>query len=339
MTTGAGVFVPARSELLAGSHRGPADLGPLSPYLADSAVTDLLVNGASGLWLDRGAGLTRDRSFPLRSERDVRELAVSLVARGGRHIDEASPCVDVRLGTLRVHVALPPVSVSGTLISVRVPATRAWRLSDLRSKGMFSAAEQDLLVEAVSRRENLLITGAAGSGKTSLLAALLAEAPVSQRIITVEDVAELRIDHPHVVGMEARQANIDGAGMIGLDRLVREALRMRPDRLVVGECRGAEVRDLLGALSTGQDGGAGTLHANSLSAVPARLEALASLAGMSVTAIARQAVSAFDLVLHLDRSDGHRTLDSIGRLVLSSRGRLRVEPVRGPDSLPTAPAK
>ena len=183
------------------------------------------------------------------------------------------------------------------------------------------------------RRENLLITGAAGAGKTTLLAALLAAAPPGERIVTIEDVAELRIDHPHHVRLEARQANLEGAGAIGLARLVREALRMRPDRLVVGECRGEEVRELLTALNTGHDGGAGTVHANSLDDVPARLEALGALAGLGDQALARQVVSAIGLVLHVARgADGIRRLAGVGRPVLDASGDSRSRSRRGADA-------
>ncbi|PJJ55439.1 type II/IV secretion system protein [Compostimonas suwonensis] len=162
--------------------------------------------------------------------------------------------------------------------------------------------------------------------KTTLLAALLAEASPDERIVTLEDVAELRIDHPHVVSLESRQANLEGSGRLGLERLVREALRMRPDRLVLGECRGAEIRELLAALNTGHDGGAGTLHANSLKDVPARIEALGALAGMNAEAIARQTVSAIGLVLHIERRDGVRRLEHMGRFALDARDRLMVVP-------------
>jgi len=174
------------------------------------------------------------------------------------------------------------------------------------------------------------VTGAAGSGKTTLLAALLGEAPPGERIVVIEDVAELRIDHPHVVALESRQPNLEGAGGVGLDALLREALRMRPDRLVLGECRGGELRELLAALNTGHDGGAGTLHANSLSDVPARLEALGALAGMSPVAVARQAVSAIGLVLHLERRGSERRLAQLGRFELDARGLLVAVPVAVP---------
>jgi pilus assembly protein CpaF len=192
----------------------------------------------------------------------------------------------------------------------------------------------------VRRRTNLLITGAGGSGKTTLLGALLARADPRERIVLVEDVAELRVRHPHVVSLEARQANIEGAGELPLPRLVREALRMRPDRLVVGECRGSEIRELLGALNTGHDGGAGTLHANGVADVPARLEALGALAGMDAVTTARQAVSAIGLVVHLARTPEGRRVQAAGRLATGDGGRLRVLPVRWvpPDARGDRPA-
>jgi pilus assembly protein CpaF len=307
-------------------------LGPLAGYAANPDTTDLFVNGESGLWVDAGRGLAVAPDWQL-GEADVRELAVRLIALGGRHIDEASPCVDVRLADgIRVHAVLPPVSSTGTLLSIRLPHAADRSLGALTEAGLFgvgeaSAARVNRLRAAVRGRQNLLITGAAGSGKTTLLAALLGEAPADERIVAIEDVAELRIRHPHVVALEARQANLEGAGRIGLEALLREALRMRPDRLVLGECRGAEIRELLAALNTGHDGGAGTLHANSLDDVPARLEALGALAGMSAAAVARQTVSAIGLVLHLERTDGVRRLDAVGRFTLNSRDRLAIEAV------------
>ena len=166
---------------------------------------------------------------------------------------------------------------------MRVPRAAGFPLAALARAGMVDAAQEAMLREAVAARRNLLVTGAGGTGKTTLLAALLGEAPHRERIVVIEDVAELTVAHPHVVSLEARQANLEGAGRVGLDALLREALRMRPDRLVVGECRGAELRELLAALNTGHDGGAGTLHANSLADVPARLEALGATAGLSPT--------------------------------------------------------
>jgi pilus assembly protein CpaF len=256
---------------------------------------------------------------------EARDLAARLIAAGDRHVDESSPAVDVRLGDgVRVHAVLPPISPGGAVLSIRLPRTRPFSLDELDAAGFFGAVGASAIRDLVARRVNLLVTGAGGSGKTTLLGALLAAAAPSERIVIVEDVAELRVAHPHVVALEARQANLDGAGAIGLDRLVRESLRMRPDRLVVGECRGPELRELLAALNTGHDGGAGTLHANSLADVPARLEALGALAGMGMDAVARQAVSAIGAVLHVERVAGERRLAAVGRLELDADGRLAV---------------
>lgn len=304
---------------------GGGEFGALSALVADPRTTDVFVNGAGGVWVDRGVGLERVPAIVM-AEDEVRALAVRLLSLGGRHVDEASPTVDARLHDgIRVHAVLPPISPSGTLLSIRLPRLQRLTLDDLASAGFFSAIPRSRVDDLVARRANLLVTGAGGSGKTTFLAAMLGAAAVTERIVTIEDVAELRVDHPHVVGLESRQANLEGAGEIGLARLVREALRMRPDRLVLGECRGAEIRDLLAALNTGHDGGAGTLHANSLGDVPARLEALGALAGMSDVAVARQSVSAIGAVLHLARApDGCRVLAQLGRFALDPQGRLGV---------------
>lgn len=304
-----------------------AAFGPLAEFVADETVTDIFVNGAAGLFVDRGAGAERVASWRA-AEREVRDLAVALIGQGGRHVDDQAPCVDVRLGSgVRVHVVLAPVATEGTAISIRVPRVRAADLDGLAGLGCFDARRQQWLETQVRARANLLITGGTGTGKTTLLAALLAHVPGSERIITIEDVAELRVRHPHHVALEARQQNLEGAGGVALSRLVRESLRMRPDRLVVGECRGEEVRDLLTALNTGHDGGAGTLHASSLADVPARMEALGALAGMDAVALARQTVSAFTYVVHLERgTDGVRRIARVGRFALAA-DRLTIEEV------------
>ncbi len=304
-------------------------LAPLATYLDDPEVTDVFVNGATGLYVDRGAGAIAAPEWRA-TEEEVRDLAVALIGLGGRHIDDATPCVDVRLdGGIRVHAVLPPIAPEGTAISIRVPRTSDATLDDLHRTGMFGATMRRRLGEAIADRANLLISGAAGAGKTTLLAALLGEAPAHERIVTIEDVAELRIAHPHHVRLEARQPNIEGSGGVGLARLVREALRMRPDRLVVGECRGDEVRELLSALNTGHDGGAGTIHANGLHDVPARMEALGALAGLDDRALARQAASAIGLVLHVERdARGSRSVAAVGRPVMDAAGRLGIEEVR-----------
>lgn len=291
-----------------------ADFGPLTALVADPRVTDVFVNGPGVAWVDRGAGV--EPTAVRLDEAEARALAVRLVAAGGRHVDEANPSGDARLADgIRVHAVLPPVSRSGTLLSIRLPSQRPPNLDDLERAGFFGGAALATVTALVAARVNLLITGASGSGKTTLLGALLARADPRERIVTIEDVGELRIRHPHVVGLEARQSNLEGAGGVDLARLVREALRMRPDRLVVGEVRGAEVRELLAALNTGHDGGAGTLHANSIGDVPARLEALGALAGLDARAVARQAASAFGAILHLERHPVRR-LAQLGALAL-----------------------
>jgi pilus assembly protein CpaF len=326
----AGGRIAARRAQPPRKPRHPA-LDSLSMYLDDPDVTDVFVNGASGLFVDRGRGAVMAPEWRA-TEEDVRELAVALIGLGDRHIDDATPCVDVRLeGGLRVHAVLPPVAAEGTAISIRVPRLSHVSLAGLEERGMFGGEARQRLERAVRDRENLLITGAAGAGKTTLLSALLAAAPPGERIVTIEDVAELRIDHPHHLRLEARQANLEGAGEIALARLVREALRMRPDRLVLGECRGEEVRELLSALNTGHDGGAGTLHANSLDDVPTRLEALGALAGLGDRALARQVLSGIGLVLHVERGpDGVRRLADAGRPVLNASGRLEIESAAWP---------
>lgn len=309
-------------------RRDGVDLGALGPLASDPRVTDIFVNGAQHVWVDRGDGLAR-HPHRLFDETELRELAVRLMSAGGRHIDEATPCVDARLGNgIRVHAVLPPVSPGGTLLSIRLPHVRPFSLRELEGAGFFSAVPLAPIEELVARRQNLLISGAGGSGKTTLLSALLGAAASSERIIAIEDVAELRVQHPHFLALEARQANLEGAGGIGLAQLLREALRMRPDRLVLGECRGSEIRELLGALNTGHDGGAGTLHANSLADVPARLEALGALAGLTPAAVARQAVSAIGTVLHLERVDGVRRLAQVGTFRVDDRDRLVIVDAR-----------
>lgn len=317
---------PAGGTASASSVLDPA-FAALAPHIADD-VTDVFVNGADSLFVDRGTGAEPVAGWRA-TEREVRDLAVSLVGLGGRHLDDQAPCVDVRLGSgIRVHAVLSPISTTGTALSIRIPRISAADLDALAARGAFDSRQQSWLHRLVAERANILITGGTGTGKTTLLSALLTAVPSDERIVTIEDVAELRPRHPHHVALEARQANLEGAGGISLARLVRESLRMRPDRLIVGECRGEEVRELLTALNTGHDGGAGTLHASGLHDVPARLEALGALAGMDASALARQAVSAFTTVLHLDRApDGTRRIARAGRFVMAG-DRLGIEEVR-----------
>ncbi len=299
----------------------------LGPIVADPAVTDVFVDPSGDYWFDRGDGSERVIGSPRLSARESLALATELVGAGGRHVDMVTPYADVSLGAgVRVHAVLPPVAQGGAVISIRLPRRERFSVADLADLGFFRVIGLTALRAAVTARTNILITGASGSGKTTLLAALLALADPRERIVILEDVAELRVDHPQVTVLQSRQPNLEGAGRVGLETLVREAMRMRPDRLVVGECRGAELRELLTALNTGHNGGAGTLHANSLADVPARLEALGALAGMSERALTRQAISAIGLVVHCGRIDGRRAVLQCGRL-LAHGSRLRIEEI------------
>lgn len=301
--------------------------GPLQPLLDDVAVTDVLVNGPGPVWVDSGRGL-RPVDVGLRGEEQVRSLATRLALQGGRRLDDACPAVDARLpcGT-RLHAVIPPVSPNGTLISLRVPRRRAFTLAELVDGGTVPAAWTDLLERIVRQRLAFLVSGGTGTGKTTVLSTLLSLADPSERVLIVEDAAELRPALPHVVRLEARHANSEGAGEVTQADLVRHALRMRPDRVVVGECRGAEVRDLLSALNTGHEGGCGTVHANTAMDVPARLEALAALAGMTSRELSAQAASALDLVIHLRRHAQRRWISEIGWFHRRSNGELAVVPV------------
>jgi pilus assembly protein CpaF len=288
--------------------------GPLAPLLADPLITDVLVNGTQ-VWVDRGAGLHR-APVDVGGGEDVRRLAQRLAAACGRRLDEGQPYADARLpdGT-RLHAVLPPVATTGPYLSLRTFRQRPFNLDDLVRHGTVPAQVAALLTAIVAARLAYLVTGGTGSGKTTLLGTLLGLVPPTERIVLVEDAAELRPVHPHVVALQARTSNVEGAGAIGLTDLVRQALRMRPDRLIVGECRGAEIVDLLGALNTGHDGGAGTLHANAPADVPARLEALGMLGGLPRAALHAQILAALQVVVHVRRSDRGRLLESISVLL------------------------
>ncbi|HMG32252.1 MAG TPA: TadA family conjugal transfer-associated ATPase [Jiangellaceae bacterium] len=307
--------------------------GPLDALLREPGVTDVLVNAPDDIWVDRGNGLERS-AIRLRDEAAVRELAQRLAASAGRRLDDAVPFVDARLhGGVRLHAVLPPVSPAGTVVSFRVPAARTFGLDDLVACGSVPVAMAPTLVAVVRYRLAFLVTGGTGSGKTSVLGALLGLADPHDRLVLVEDSGELRPAHPHVVRLEARPPNVDGAGRVGLDDLVRHALRMRPDRLVVGEVRGAEVVDLLAALNTGHDGGCGTLHANSAADVPARLEALGVAAGLRRDAVHAQAAAALDLVVHLVRDgSGRRRVAGLDLLSCTAAGRLVTVPALRADA-------
>ncbi len=287
-------------------RRDTLGAGPLEPLLALPEVTDVLVNGPGAVYVDTATGLQRTEvTFP--DDAAVRRLAQRLAASAGRRLDDASPFVDVRLADgVRFHAVLAPLSRPGTCLSLRIPPRRAFPLDELVHRGTLSRQAADLLDDLMAAEVGLLISGGTGSGKTTLLATLLGRLRPDRRLVIVEDSHELRPDHPHVVSLEARQSNIEGIGEIGMRALVREALRMRPDRLVVGEVRGPEVVDLLAALNTGHGGGSGTVHANAAADVPVRLEALGVAAGLPRPALHAQLDAALDVVVHIERGADHR---------------------------------
>ncbi|GAA2791619.1 TadA family conjugal transfer-associated ATPase [Saccharopolyspora taberi] len=290
--------------------------GVLEPLLRDPAVTDVLVTAPDEVWVDRGDGLRRaPEEFP--DEDAVRRLAQRLALATGRRLDDAQPWVDAWLpravGAVRLHAVLPPVS-EGTCLSLRVLRPAVHDIDALRRKGAFDEPTAALLRSIVAARLAFLVVGGAGVGKTTMLAAMLGEVPSTERIVCVEEAGELHPAHPHVVRLLTRPPNVEGVGEIQVRDLVRQALRMRPDRLVVGEVRGAEVCELLAALNTGHDGGGGTLHANSPQEVPARMEALAALGGLPRAALHSQLAAAVQVVLHVQRTPGARRLAAIGVL-------------------------
>ena len=303
-------------------RRDVVGAGPLEHLLRAHGVTDVLVNGPDAVYVDRGDGLELTE-VRFADDAAVRRLAQRLAAGAGRRLDDASPYVDLRLADgSRFHAVLAPLARPGTTISLRVPRRRAFTLAELEQAGSLPSEGVRLLRLVVDRRLAFLVSGGTGSGKTTLLDALLSAVDPADRLVLVEDTTELRPDHPHVVGLESRPANVEGVGSVELRTLVRQALRMRPDRLVVGEVRGAEVVDLLAALNTGHEGGCGTLHANSAEDVPARLEGLALAAGMPMAAVHSQMSAALDVVIHCVRErDGSRRVSEIAALVTGDQGR------------------
>ncbi|SDD82022.1 TadA family conjugal transfer-associated ATPase [Actinokineospora iranica] len=297
--------------------------GPLDPLLRDPETTDILVTAPDQVWVDGEHGLRRTGiRFP--DEDAVRRLAQRLAMSGGRRLDDAQPYVDGWLpgtspGRVRVHAVLPPI-VESTCLSLRVLRPAAHGLDELRALDTFDDPVHKLLSAIVNARLAFLVSGGTGSGKTTLLAALLGQVPPTERIVCVEDAGELQPDHPQFVRLVARPPNIEGAGEVTLRDLVRQGLRMRPDRIVVGEVRGAEVCELLSSLNTGHDGGAGTVHANSPAEVPARLEALAALGGLGREALRSQLAAAVHIVLHMRRTPaGSRRLHQVAVLTGTSK--------------------
>ncbi len=297
-------------------------LGPLATLVEDPRVTDVFVLGNGKIYVATDGGCFSAEAQALRGS-EALDIARALIELGGRHVDEAEPLVDVALpGGLRVHATLPPVATKGPELSIRVARHR---LPDLLSLEIENASVViPRLIDAVTQRETLLISGATGSGKTTLLGALMAYAPPCERLVVLEEVQEISIDHPHVVALECRQANAEGVGFISLARLVTESLRMRPSRLIVGEVRGAEIVDLLQAFHTGHPGGGTTLHAASLTDVPARLEGLAARAGLTRVGLASQVVGAIHRVIHVVVTPQGSRLLQMGRFDRSRDGELVV---------------
>lgn len=294
--------------------------GILEPLLRRPGVTDVLVTGPSDVWIDDGNGLRRS-DIRFSDEAAVRRLAQRLAAAAGRRLDDAQPWVDGQLTgvgggrfTVRLHAVLPPVAAGGTCLSLRVLRPASQDLAALSAAGAIAPAARELLDAIVAARLAFLVSGGTGAGKTTLLSAALGAVGADERIVCVEDAPELAPQHPHLVRLVARVANVEGAGEITLRQLVRQALRMRPDRIVVGEVRGAEVVDLLAALNTGHEGGSGTVHANSPAEVPARLEALAALGGLDRAALHSQLAAGVQALVHVSRGPGGRRLDEIALL-------------------------
>lgn len=310
--------------------------GPLEPLLARPGVSDVLVTAPDEVWLEDTDGLRRTE-IRFADDDAVRRLAQRLALAAGRRLDDAQPFVDGWLpgagphGRVRLHAVLPPIAAQGTCISLRVLRPAAHDLQALAELGTVSEDGLALLRGIVSARLAVLVSGPTGAGKSTLLAALLGAVPPGERIVCVEDVGELQPAHPQFVRLLARPPNIEGAGEVTQRELVRQALRMRPDRLVVGEVRGEEVCQLLNALNTGHEGGAGTLHANSPSEVPARLEALAALGGLSRSALHSQLAPAVQCVLHMRRKpSGRRVLAEVG-IVRRDGDEVRVHPAWRPE--------
>ncbi len=282
-----------------------AGAGPLDPLLADPSVTDILVNGPSEVWIDDGSGLRRVSGVHFADDGAVRRLAQRLAAQAGRRLDAAAPWVEARLPTgARLHAVLPPVAPEGTCVSLRLARRSVFTLAELVDSGSVPPRGARLLRALIEARAAFLVCGGTGTGKTTLLSGLLSLVDPGERLLLVEDSAELRPEHPHVVRLQARPANIEGTGEVSMRQLVRQALRMRPDRVVVGEARGTEIVDLLCALNTGHEGGCGTVHANAATDLPARVEALGCAAGLSREAVHSQLAATRVLIVHLVRDPG-----------------------------------
>ena len=298
-------------------------LGPLEPLLADPGIDEVMVNGAGAVYAERG-GLLERTEVTFGSDAELMHAIERILAPLGRRVDEASPLCDARLPDgSRVNVVIPPLSLTGPCLTIRRFRREGFSLRDLVENGTLTDGAADLLALAVSARASILVSGGTGSGKTTTLNALSGAIPGEERIVTIEDAAELRLRQRHVVRLEARPANLEGRGEVTIRQLVRNALRMRPDRIVVGEVRGGEALDLLQALNTGHDGSLSTVHANSPADALRRVETLALMAdvGLPHAAVREQVASAVDVVVHQARAqDGSRAVRSVTEVVRVAGG-------------------
>jgi pilus assembly protein CpaF len=288
--------------------------GPLERLLADETVTEIMVNGPGEVWIER-KGRLYDTNVRFTDDAHLRRIINKMVSQIGRRIDESSPMVDARLPDgSRVNAIIPPLSLSGALVTIRKFSKRRLDLEDMVRLGTLSRQAVEFLEACVEAELNILVSGGTGSGKTTLLNALSTAIPTSERIVTIEDAAELRLNQRHVLRLESRPSNIEGEGQVTNRELVRNSLRMRPDRIIVGEVRGAEALDMLQAMNTGHDGSLSTVHANSSRDALARIETMVLMAGydLPVRAIRQQVASALDLIMHLERlPDGSRRVIAI----------------------------
>ncbi len=313
----------ARARLVARVAERSFGLGPLEPLLSDPTVDEVMVNGHAKVWVER-AGRIEPTAACFAGEADLRHAIERILAPIGRRVDEAEPLCDARLPDgSRVNVVVAPLALDGSVLTIRRFRPRGFGPDDLVANGTWAAPLHDLLRTAVRARCNLLISGGTGSGKTTTLNALTEFIDDGERIVTVEDAAELRLRHPHVVRLEARPASLEGRGEVTVRRLVRNALRMRPDRIVVGEVRGAEALDMLSAMSSGHDGSLSTVHAGSPEEALRRVETLALMAGLGLPheAVRDQVAGALDLVVHQARmADGSRRVVAVSEIVRIAGG-------------------
>ena len=303
-------------------------LGPLEALLRDSSVTEIMVNGPNEIFVERAGQIT---PVPIRfsSEAALRGVIERIVAPLGRRVDDASPMVDARLGDgSRVNVVLPPLAVRGPVVTIRRFQRGLRRVEDLLAAGTLSEPMLDFLALCVRYRRNIVISGGTGSGKTTLLNVLSSLIPAEERLVTIEDAAELALEHRNLVSLEARQPNAEGRGEVTIRDLVRNALRMRPDRIVIGECRGGEALDMLQAMNTGHEGSLTTVHANSPRDVLSRLEVMALMSGLDLpaTAIREQIAAAVHIIVHQGRfSSGLRRVTSIAEVTGIESGRIQMQ--------------